>query len=138
MEIRDAVFLITGASSGIGAATARAAHQHGAQVGAVVNVSSMVTRATIPGLGAYAATKLALNMLSETARVEFEQDGIVVSNLLPATTDTTFYAALRQGTRPAAMIRSRRSRRERSRRGARVGANRRARDRLHPAAPLTY
>ena len=36
--------------------------------GLIINVSSMVSRMAITGLGAYAATKAALNMLSNTAR----------------------------------------------------------------------
>ncbi|MFZ0169734.1 MAG: SDR family NAD(P)-dependent oxidoreductase [Candidatus Dormiibacterota bacterium] len=39
--------------------------------GAIVNVSSMTSLMAIPGLGAYAATKPALNMLSQVARKEF-------------------------------------------------------------------
>jgi short-subunit dehydrogenase len=197
MEIHGRVFLVTGASAGIGAAVARAAHAHGAHValaarraellrelsaelpgsiplaadvtvagdrrrivdgtvsafgrldvlvnnagrglhvpleevepeafrevldlnlvaplaliqlalpqmraqggGAVVNISSRVSRMAIPGLGAYAATKAALNVISETARAELAADGIVVSNVLPTTTDTEFYAGYRQGVRP--------------------------------------
>jgi short-subunit dehydrogenase len=66
--------------------------------GAIVNLSSQLSRTALPGVGAYAATKAALNILSETAREELAADGIVVSNVLPATTNTDFYLALRQAT----------------------------------------
>jgi NADP-dependent 3-hydroxy acid dehydrogenase YdfG len=58
--------------------------------GAIVNVSSGTTRAVLPGVGAYAATKSALNMLSAVARAELADDGIVVSLVLPSITATEF------------------------------------------------
>jgi len=58
--------------------------------GVIVNISSMVSRMHIPGLGAYAATKAALNLLSETARFELESDGIKVITVFPRTTATDF------------------------------------------------
>jgi len=66
--------------------------------GAIVNLSSRLSRMAVPGVGAYASTKAALNVLSETARAELMTDGIVVSNVLPATTNTDFHLALRQAT----------------------------------------
>jgi len=58
--------------------------------GVIANVSSMVSKMHIPGLGAYAATKAALNLLSETARYELERDGIKVITVFPRTTSTDF------------------------------------------------
>jgi NAD(P)-dependent dehydrogenase (short-subunit alcohol dehydrogenase family) len=58
--------------------------------GLIINVSSMVTKMHIPGLGAYAATKSALNMLSETARVELASDHIRVIVVYPRMTATDF------------------------------------------------
>ena len=58
--------------------------------GLIVNVSSMVTRMRLPALGAYAATKAALNMLSDTARVELAPDNIRVITVLPRMTATDF------------------------------------------------
>jgi NADP-dependent 3-hydroxy acid dehydrogenase YdfG len=58
--------------------------------GVIVNVSSMVSKMHIPGLGAYAATKVALNMLSDTARVELEDDHISVITVYPRMTATDF------------------------------------------------
>ncbi len=58
--------------------------------GVIVNISSMVSKLHIPGLGAYAATKAALNLLSETARHELESAGIKVITMFPRTTATDF------------------------------------------------
>jgi NADP-dependent 3-hydroxy acid dehydrogenase YdfG len=66
--------------------------------GAIVNVSSGTSRMVLPGLGAYAATKAALNMLSRVARKEFAADGIVVSLVYPAVTATEFHQTLRAGS----------------------------------------
>ncbi|MGH7666878.1 MAG: SDR family oxidoreductase [Candidatus Dormibacteria bacterium] len=65
--------------------------------GAIVNVSSGTSRRVIPGLGAYAATKAALNMLSEVARKEFAPKGVTVSLVLPGITATEFHRSLRAG-----------------------------------------
>jgi NADP-dependent 3-hydroxy acid dehydrogenase YdfG len=65
--------------------------------GAIVNVSSGTTLNVFPGVGAYAASKAALNMLSVTARKELEGDGIVVSTVYPRITDTEFHDVLRAG-----------------------------------------
>lgn len=67
--------------------------------GAIVNVSSMTSRMVLPGAGAYAATKAALNMLSQVARRELAADGIVVSAVYPAVTATEFHQSLRAGGR---------------------------------------
>lgn len=65
--------------------------------GAIVNVSSGTTRMVLPGVGPYAATKSALNMLSQVAREELAADGIAVSLVYPAVTSTEFHQALRAG-----------------------------------------
>ncbi|GIH17431.1 SDR family NAD(P)-dependent oxidoreductase [Rugosimonospora africana] len=66
--------------------------------GAIVNVSSGTSRAVIPGVGGYAASKSALNMLSQVARAEFAPDNIVVSLVYPSVTATEFHSVLRAGT----------------------------------------
>jgi len=68
--------------------------------GAIVNVGSGTTRMVLPGVGAYAATKAALNMLSQVARAEFAPAGVVVSLVYPSITATEFHQALRAGARP--------------------------------------
>jgi short-subunit dehydrogenase len=44
----------------------------------------------LPGVGGYASTKAALNMLSAVARAELEREGIAVSVVLPSVTATEF------------------------------------------------
>lgn len=58
--------------------------------GRIVNISSGTTRMVLPGVGAYAATKSALNMLTSVSRKELENDGIAVSLVLPSITATEF------------------------------------------------
>ncbi|MFI6937073.1 SDR family NAD(P)-dependent oxidoreductase [Streptomyces sp. NPDC050287] len=58
--------------------------------GRIVNVSSGTTVLAPPGVGAYAASKAAVNMLSTVARKELAGDGIDVSLVLPSVTATEF------------------------------------------------
>lgn len=58
--------------------------------GRIVNISSGTTRRVAVGVGAYASTKVAVNMLSEVMRQELARDGIAVSLLLPSITATEF------------------------------------------------
>jgi NADP-dependent 3-hydroxy acid dehydrogenase YdfG len=58
--------------------------------GRIVNISSGTTRRVATGVGAYASSKLAVNMLSEVMRQELAGDGIAVSLLLPSITATEF------------------------------------------------
>ncbi len=58
--------------------------------GRIVNISSGTTRMALPGVGAYAATKAAVNMLSAVARNELAEEGIAVSLVLPSITATEF------------------------------------------------
>jgi len=58
--------------------------------GAIVNISSMVSKNYYTRLGGYASTKYALNALSLTARQELERDRIMVSVVYPSLTDTEF------------------------------------------------
>jgi NADP-dependent 3-hydroxy acid dehydrogenase YdfG len=58
--------------------------------GRIVNISSGTTRRVAVGLGAYASTKVAVNMLSGVLRQELADDGIAVSLLLPSITATEF------------------------------------------------
>jgi short-subunit dehydrogenase len=58
--------------------------------GLIINVSSMVTMMFLPGLGGYAASKAALNMLSGTARAELAPDNIRVVTMFPRMTSTDF------------------------------------------------
>jgi NADP-dependent 3-hydroxy acid dehydrogenase YdfG len=58
--------------------------------GQIINVSSGSTAAVTPGVGAYSATKCAVNMLSEVARLELADDNIRVTLVLPSVTATEF------------------------------------------------
>jgi NADP-dependent 3-hydroxy acid dehydrogenase YdfG len=58
--------------------------------GRIVNISSGTTRRVAVGVGAYASSKLAVNMLSAVLRQEVAGDGIAVSLLLPSVTATEF------------------------------------------------
>ena len=62
--------------------------EHGG--GIIINVSSMVSKMHIPSLSAYAATKSALNMISDTARVELAPENIRVISVFPRLTATDF------------------------------------------------
>jgi NAD(P)-dependent dehydrogenase (short-subunit alcohol dehydrogenase family) len=56
----------------------------------IINVSSVVGRRAIPKVGAYCATKFALNALSDSLRVEIADRGITVTSVYTGTTRTTF------------------------------------------------
>jgi short-subunit dehydrogenase len=58
--------------------------------GIIVNISSMTSKMNIPGLAGYAASKAALNLLSQTGRVELAGDNIRVLLVLPRRTATEF------------------------------------------------
>ena len=58
--------------------------------GSIINVSSNVSKMAIPTIGAYAATKYALNGLTLTARGELADAGIVVTVMHPGQTATNF------------------------------------------------
>jgi NADP-dependent 3-hydroxy acid dehydrogenase YdfG len=58
--------------------------------GVIVNISSNVSKMAIPGIGAYASTKYALNGLSLTARNELADDNIRVVLFHPGLTATDF------------------------------------------------
>jgi short-subunit dehydrogenase len=58
--------------------------------GSIINISSMVSKAAYPHLGAYASTKYALNAISLTARTELAASNIIVSLVHPTLTLTDF------------------------------------------------
>ena len=65
--------------------------------GSIVNVSSATSLRIFPGLGGYSATKAALNMISEVARLELAGSGVTVSVVYPSVTATEFHDRLRAG-----------------------------------------
>ena len=58
--------------------------------GHIINVSSVVGKRAIPKVGAYCATKSALNALTDALRVEVAEKGIGVTSVYPGTTRTAF------------------------------------------------
>ncbi|RMF90176.1 MAG: SDR family oxidoreductase [Nitrospinota bacterium] len=70
--------------------------------GHIVNISSVVGRRAIPFMGAYCATKFALNALTEALRVEVRKKGIWVTLVAPGRTDTPFFENARasKGIKP--------------------------------------
>jgi short-subunit dehydrogenase len=58
--------------------------------GLIINVSSDVTNMHLPVISAYAATKAALNMISNTAREELAAENIRITTMFPRQTATDF------------------------------------------------
>jgi short-subunit dehydrogenase len=58
--------------------------------GLIINVSSNVSHIHIPAISAYAATKAALNMISDTAREELASENIRITTMFPRQTATNF------------------------------------------------
>jgi len=58
--------------------------------GLIINVSSNVSHTHLPGISAYAATKAALNMISDTAREELASENIRITTMFPRATATNF------------------------------------------------
>ena len=58
--------------------------------GLIINVSSNVSKMHLPSISAYAATKAALNMISDTAREELASDNIRITTMFPGRTATNF------------------------------------------------
>jgi NAD(P)-dependent dehydrogenase (short-subunit alcohol dehydrogenase family) len=75
---------------------ARAALPHlRATGGTVVNVSSVVSRSSFPGLGAYSAAKFGLRGLTDALRTETKTGRVGVAAVEPAWVSTDFAAAAR-------------------------------------------
>ena len=68
----------------------QAALPHMGEGGRIINVSSVVGKRAIPKVGAYCATKSALDALSDALRVEIGGRGISVTSVYPGTTRTSF------------------------------------------------
>ncbi len=58
--------------------------------GLIINVSSTVSHMHLPAIGAYASTKAALNMISDTAREELASENIRITTMFPRQTATNF------------------------------------------------
>ncbi len=65
------------------------AHMRSHGGGVIVNIGSTVgAHMAVPGLGAYAATKAAVNALTRTAALECIQDGVRINAVSPGPVDT--------------------------------------------------
>jgi short-subunit dehydrogenase len=58
--------------------------------GTIINISSIVGHLPIPHMGAYSATKHAVNAISQAARLELEAEGIRVLSVCPGRIRTNF------------------------------------------------
>ncbi len=67
-------------------------HMRRQGTGHIVNVGSVVGKRGWPYHGAYAASKFALTGLTQALRGELAGSGVTVSLVLPASTDTAFFA----------------------------------------------
>ncbi len=65
-------------------------HMHTQTRGQLIFVSSVVGLRALPYLGGYAATKAALDRLTESLRVELRGSGVAVTLIRPGTTSTGF------------------------------------------------
>lgn len=59
--------------------------------GHIINISSVAGKRGFPFMGAYCATKFAINAISESMRIELTGTGIYVSLVYPVTTTTEFF-----------------------------------------------
>jgi short-subunit dehydrogenase len=66
--------------------------------GTVINISSVASYIAVPYMGAYCATKHALNAFSHAARVELMGTGVNVLNVCPGYIKTNFGSNLKRGT----------------------------------------
>ena len=60
------------------------------QSGCIINISSVAGYIAVPYMGAYGATKRALNGISRAARLELEGSGVSVVNICPGYVKTDF------------------------------------------------
>jgi 3-oxoacyl-[acyl-carrier protein] reductase len=67
--------------------------------GCIVNISSIAARRAPPGVGAYAASKAAVNAMSRTLALELARNRIRVNALLPGTVETSRLDDLGRGDR---------------------------------------
>jgi len=66
-------------------------HMREAGDGTVVNVSSVVGELSLPGSGAYAASKAAVESMSDALRAEVEEFGVDVVVVAPGPVESSFY-----------------------------------------------
>ena len=67
--------------------------------GHIINISSVAGKRGFPFLGAYCATKFAMNAISEAMRIELTGTGIYMSLVYPVTTTTEFSDVIKSRAR---------------------------------------
>jgi len=67
--------------------------------GQIINISSVISKIALPTAGGYAASKFALNGISDAARVELAADNIRVTTLCPGRVESNFHRNLLGGAR---------------------------------------
>ena len=75
--------------------------------GAIVNVSSIAGKVTLPWFTLYSASKYALGSLSDGLRMELHRDGIHVMTVCPGYVQTGFQSHVLAGSPPDSVRRSR-------------------------------
>jgi len=83
-------------------------HMRARRSGAIVNVSSIGGKITLPWTTLYSASKYALGSLTEGLRMELRRDGIKTMLVCPAFVKTGFQQHVLGGEAPADVIRGRR------------------------------
>jgi short-subunit dehydrogenase len=68
--------------------------------GTIINISSISGHIAVPHMGAYSATKFALNAIGKAARVELLKSGIHVMTVCPGYIATDFAVNAMRGTNP--------------------------------------
>ena len=67
--------------------------------GHIINISSVVSKISLPTAGGYSASKFALNGISDAARVELAGENIKVTTLCPGVVKSNFHGNLLGGKR---------------------------------------
>lgn len=73
--------------------------------GVIVNTASLAATVSVPGYGAYAASKAAVVSLTQTAALELGPLGIRVNAICPASVDTPMLRGQEHGREEAALVR---------------------------------
>lgn len=83
-------------------------HMRGRRSGAIVNVSSIGGKVTLPWMTLYSSTKYALASLTEGLRMELLRDGVQVMLVCPGYVTTGFQKNVLSGAAPPRVVRARR------------------------------
>ena len=73
--------------------------------GVIINTASLAATLSVPGYGAYAASKAAVVSLTQTAALELGPLGIRVNAICPASVDTPMLRGQEHGAEEAAIVR---------------------------------